>query len=213
MFHTAHVIAESSRGLPLAIMISLPPVPSRRQLSRQYHVANPVRTPILADGFDKVVKAGVEFVVPPHCSQQFPMFAVSTAAQQVKQISVGNFIGHFSSLLSLGRLLYQSRRVEMPHGLVKAVAVELAYLAQRLLPLFIIPEHVGNLFAVQVVFLDVFFNFAHYSILHPGFRRGRRPDTGARWKAQSGEDCGRRAGPVCFWFLLLVFISRFPFRD
>jgi hypothetical protein len=42
MFHTAHVIAESFNGFPFAIRISLPPVPSLRQLSRQYHVARPV---------------------------------------------------------------------------------------------------------------------------------------------------------------------------
>jgi hypothetical protein len=40
----AQVIAKSLSGLLFAIRISLPPVPSRLQLSLQYHEASPVTT-------------------------------------------------------------------------------------------------------------------------------------------------------------------------
>jgi hypothetical protein len=85
---------QSSSGLPFAIFINSPPVPSRWQLSRQYHVAHPA---LCVEFVAELLTLFVKLVVSPHCPSQCPVFAVSTSADNIKQI-VFEFIVHLPPL-------------------------------------------------------------------------------------------------------------------
>jgi hypothetical protein len=86
----AHVIAPSSSGLPFAISPRAPPVPSRRALSRLYHVAQPVQR-----RGEEPLDICVEQLIPPAGNPQLFAFKIC-ATEQIKHNHVVK-IAHFIS--------------------------------------------------------------------------------------------------------------------
>jgi len=73
-------------GDRFAIRIRVPPVPSRRQDSRLYHVAQPICA------VEEIRAHMVEPVVSFNGSPQLPVLAISASAQKMIQAHVSDFI-------------------------------------------------------------------------------------------------------------------------